>query len=323
MFRMGGSSGTGITSGLDRPGYANGTPGTTVGGQFFPYGEGDRIAQGALDIINKFPKRMNAGKQPTTDQGSTMLPQIGLNQNRTPSIKQQSREERLLEALGKRDKGEDISKFLINFGLNLASATPRGNIIATAAEAAKGPSSALFDAMDSEKDLERQIKLAAVQGDIAQEEAVQLQMLKNLDKDTRSAIQKQAKEGFDAGLYKSVDEGIRRLLLTKEFGIADRPGEKRQANIDNLVDIAMRQPGIDPVKDEPVIRNQITVVQDYNVISQNNPDTDFAPQSSIIIEENKSDYQPGKVYYSGEQNKFYLFNGPEAEQPFTEIDIKR
>ena len=103
MFRMGGSTGTGITSGLDRPGYKMGT---TVGGQFFPYGPGDRVAQGALDVINKFPARMNAGKQPTMAQGSVTVPQIGLNQNRTPSIKKLSREERMLEAIGQRDKGQ-------------------------------------------------------------------------------------------------------------------------------------------------------------------------------------------------------------------------
>ena len=59
---MGGSTGTGITSGLDRPGYRQGT---TVGNTFFPYGEGDRVSQGALDMINAFPNRMNAMKQPT------------------------------------------------------------------------------------------------------------------------------------------------------------------------------------------------------------------------------------------------------------------
>ena len=85
MFRMGGSTGTGITSGLDRPGYKMGT---TVGGKFFPYGPGDRVAQGALDVISAFPKRMNAMKQPIVEQGSVMVPQIGLNQNLTPSIKQ-------------------------------------------------------------------------------------------------------------------------------------------------------------------------------------------------------------------------------------------
>jgi hypothetical protein len=33
MFRMGGSSGTGITSGLDRPGYASGTTKYGIGGE--------------------------------------------------------------------------------------------------------------------------------------------------------------------------------------------------------------------------------------------------------------------------------------------------
>ena len=50
---MGGSSSSGITSGLDRRGYKKGTsPGITIGGKFFPFGEKDEIPKDALDIIN-------------------------------------------------------------------------------------------------------------------------------------------------------------------------------------------------------------------------------------------------------------------------------
>ena len=32
---------------------------------------------------------------------------------------------------------------------------------------------------------------------------------------------------------------------------------------------------------------------------------------------------PGKVYYSGVTDEFFLFNGPDAETKFTKVDIKR
>ena len=265
MFRMGGSSGTGITSGLDRPGYRTG------------------IGPNMLDVAG----RSLPGNAPDNKITSNIKKPTGLGLGTIPG-------------------------FLTSLGLNIASAQPTGNIFSTIAGAAKEPfetfQQAKFAEAKEERDFEREREL---------------QLLKNLDEDSRSAIMKQAEEGFEAGLYSSVNEGVRRLLQTKEFGVADRPGEARQKNIDNLVDIALRQPGMDPVKDEPIVRNQITIVQDYGSLTKNNADIDFAPAPLMIIEENKKDYEPGKVYYSGEQDTFYVFNGPDAEQPFTPVDVKR
>jgi len=318
MFRMGGSTGTGITSGLDRPGYKMGT---TVGDKFFPYGPGDSVAQGALDIINRFPKRMNAGKQPTTDQGSVTVPQIGLNQNRTPSIKKLSREERMLEAIGQRDKGQDISKFLINFGLNLASATPRGGLLATAAEAAKGPSGELFSADEEREELERQVKLAAVQGDIAQEEAIELQLLKNLDEDKRSALMKKAQEGVDAGYYDDVNEGIRRLLTKDEFGVQMMPGEERKNQIDRISENLQKTARISPI----IADKQAGFFVDYNKIEAANPDVNFDVNDPFWSPE-RSDYQEGTVYFDPVGNKYFRRDsGAEAgegtPQGFVEVQI--
>ena len=267
MFRMGGSTGTGITSGLDRQNYQNG------GGA-----DARRFIQRPMAPVAEKPKPAAGFLNP---QG------VGLGMGTLPG-------------------------FLTQFGLNLLSATPRGNIFATAAESAKEPFSQFQAAKFAEAQSKREF-----------ERDVELQMLKNLDEDSRSAIMKQAEEGYDAGLYSSVNEGVRRLLQTKEFGVADRPGEKRQENIDNLVDIALRQPGMDPIRDAPIVKNQITVVQDYKTLEENNPEIDFAPAPLMIIEERRKDYEPGKVYYSGEQDQFFVFNGPEADQPFTPVDVKR
>jgi len=270
MFRMGGSTGTGITSGLDRPGYRKG------------------IGPNMLDVAGRsLPGNAPVAEKPKPAAGFLNPQGVGLGMGTLPG-------------------------FLTQFGLNLASATPRGNIFATAAESAKEPFSQFQAAKFAEAQSKREF-----------ERDVELQMLKNLDEDSRSAIMKQAEEGYDAGLYSSVNEGVRRLLQTKEFGVADRPGEKRQENIDNLVDIALRQPGMDPIRDAPIVKNQITVVQDYKTLEENNPEIDFAPAPLMIIEERRKDYEPGKVYYSGEQDQFFVFNGPEADQPFTPVDVKR
>ena len=95
MFRTGGSSNSGITSGL-RPGYKRGRvvePGGYKGDMDF------------WDLMEKYPEARKKWK----------------------------------EELGEIPKSQARSDFLINFGLDLASRSPSGNIISTAAESAKEP----------------------------------------------------------------------------------------------------------------------------------------------------------------------------------------
>mgnify|MGYP003111915622 CR=1 FL=1 len=281
MFRIGGSAGTGITSGLDRPGYRRG------------------VGPNMLDVAGPLVSR------PTLNTSTVInrpVPEVGF----------------LSKQKGVGLGPGTLPGFLTQFGLNLASATPRGNIFATAASAAQEP----FQTF-------QQAKFAEAQSEREFERERELQMLKNLDEDSRSAIMKQAEEGFEAGLYSSVNEGVRRLLQTKEFGVADRPGERRQDKIDDLVKVALNQPGVDPME-EPIIRNQITVQQDYKTLEENNPNVDFADQFNMFLDIDLQTRQiknqnltPGKVYYSGVTDEFFVFNGPDAEKKFTKVDIKR
>jgi len=169
------------------------------------------------------------------------------------------------------------------------------------------------------KALERQVALAAEQSDIGQEQALELQALKNLDEDSRSAIMKQAEEGFEAGLYTSVNEGIRRLLQTKEFGIADRPGEQREKDIQANYEIGMKEPGI-TLSDAPVVRRKAVFITDQAKIEKDNEGITFGVNPLV---ESGNKYEPGKVYYNAELDQFLLYNGPEAEVPFEQIDVIR
>jgi len=138
MFRMGGSTGTGITSGLDKP------------RKQFSEGTNNPLLQYPTDY---FPE-LGVKKQETN------APSITIDE---PSM---SAGEQLIKAFADRDTKPDLSQFLINFGLNLASATPRGNIIATAAEAAKKPASTLFEQKAADKAFDRELNLAATKMDI-------------------------------------------------------------------------------------------------------------------------------------------------------------
>ena len=283
MFRIGGSAGTGITSGLDRQNYQ-------IGG-------GAGMARDNIRLSDlPFMKTQN------TPVVNRPVPEVGF----------------LSKQRGVGLGPGTLPGFLTQFGLNLASATPRGNIFTTAASAAQEPFQTFQQAKFAEAQSEREFQRER-----------ELQMLKNLDEDSRSAIMKQAEEGFEAGLYSSVNEGVRRLLQTKEFGVADRPGERLQNKIDELVRVRMSQPGADPME-EPIIRNEITTQQNYKTLTENNPNVDFADQFNMFLDidlETKAikntNLTPGKVYYSGVTDEFFVFNGPDAETKFTKVDIKR
>jgi len=151
MFKMGGSAGTGITSGLDKPRQQYNEAGSVNPLQMYP-------------TDNFPPLGTREIKQDT--------PQFDLNDLAT--MLQGKKEDKFLpsealqEAFKDRKTKPDLSQFLINFGLNLASATPRGNIFATAAESAKKPAQAFFAEQAANKSFERDLKLAGVKMDINQ-----------------------------------------------------------------------------------------------------------------------------------------------------------
>jgi hypothetical protein len=69
---------------------------------------------------------------------------------------------------------DPLSQFLIQGGLNLMSATPRGGVLATAAEAFKEPTAGLFKGLGAEQRAKREIALAGEQLDIESELALKL-----------------------------------------------------------------------------------------------------------------------------------------------------
>jgi len=115
MFRMGGSAADGITSGLDKP-------------KRGLVDEPGKYSQTKLDLPDLLGKTR---EQMTPENIAAYQPFM------------------------QRPKGEALNRFLINFGLNLASTPPVGKgfsgLISTAAGAAKQPTTDLFADIDRER----------------------------------------------------------------------------------------------------------------------------------------------------------------------------
>jgi len=115
MFRMGGSAADGITSGLDKP------------------------KRGLVDEPGKYSQ-----------------PPLNLPDLLTKTREQMTPENiEAYQPFMQRPQGEALNRFLINFGLNLASTPPVGKgfsgLISTAAGAAKQPTTDLFADIDRER----------------------------------------------------------------------------------------------------------------------------------------------------------------------------
>ena len=288
MFRMGGSSGTGITSGLDRQNYQFG---------------------GGADARRFLPNRMMQMAQP-----------MDTNQAIAAAAPTLSTRERLTQALGA-GSNRNMGQFLTQFGLNLLSQTPTGNIFQTAATAAQEPTKGLFDDLNREQDLKRQIALEAEKLDIGQEQAVELQLLKNLDDDDRNAIEQEIQARMN-DLDESRQEASRIVLNKRAYGVLDQPGEVRQKAIEDRSALIQDQERLS----KPAADKKATFEVEFSKIEKDNDDKDFDTMDPLWTPERKN-YQEGTVYIDYITGKAFQRDSSAEATPgvpagFVEVPLK-
>ena len=175
MFRMGGSSGTGITSGLDNT--QEFRPGFNVGSNPF----NNPVS------MDSAMKRGLAFQEPKAE--SPAFNTAAEAQRRIDLVNQLAPRTTTPFSPG------TLSGFLTSAGLNLLSATPRGNIFATAAGAAQDPFKQFQEAKSKQSAEDRALALAATQAaitrgdtlaDVERKEQFQLEMAKQAVKDERA-----------------------------------------------------------------------------------------------------------------------------------------
>ena len=265
MFRMGGSSGTGITSGLDRPGYRNGT-----------------------DPRQLLPQ---LGSLPTDfDRATTPEKPTGLGLGTIPG-------------------------FITQFGLNLASQAPTGNIFSTAAAAAKEPFETFQQAKFAEAKEEREF-----------ERDKQLQLLKNLDEDSRIQIQKEAEvlsNNPDSEFFGEYNKALNALAQKKIYGVQFMPGEERKKAIEaNAATISAN------MRVNSLVANRMATFEyDFDSIQKKNDDLSFDIEDPYWTPGRKT-YKEGLTYHDAISGKYFKRDsdapgGDGVPQGFVEVQINR
>ena len=275
MFRIGGSSGTGITSGLDRPGYRTGI--------------GPNMADVAGPLVSR----------PT---------QNSLTSNLTNKISSEAKRSRGI-GLG------TIPGFITSFGLNLATQSPKGNIFATAAEAAKEPFDTYQQAQFARKKEEREF-----------EREKELQLLEDLGDDDRIQIQKEAQvlaDNPDSEFFGKYNAALNALAKKKIYGVDFMPGEKREKTIEaNAAEISKN------MRVNSLVANRMATFEyDFPSIQKKNEDLSFDIEDPYW-NPNKKNYKEGFTYHDAISGKYFTrdSNAPGGDgvpKGFVEIQINR
>ena len=144
MFRMGGSTNSGITSGLDKPRQNYRTAGSVNPLQqyptdFFP----------SLGVRQQVEKNTSNNMQSTGDMAVGGMSEADLIARARALAEENTSSNDM-------SRREIMSRFLIPFGLDFASRSPSGSglsgLVSTAAESAKGPTAQLFKDIDKRRD---------------------------------------------------------------------------------------------------------------------------------------------------------------------------
>jgi len=269
MFRIGGSAGTGIASGLDRPGYANGT------------------RPNMLDVAGR------------SLPGNAPADKISSNIDRKPT------------GIGM----GTLPGFLTSLGLNIASAQPTGNIFSTIAGAAKEPFETFQQAKFAEAKEEREFE---------QEE--KLQLLKNLDEDSRIQIQKEAQvlaDNPESEFFGEYNKALNMLAQKKVYGVQFMPGEERKKAIENNAAIISQNMRVNNL----VATRMATFEYDFDSIQKKNDDLSFDIEDPYW-NPNKKNYKEGFTYHDAISGKYFRRDsdapgGDGVPQGFVEVEINR
>ena len=239
-----------------------------------------------------------------------------------------STKERLMEAVGTRPARQNFNDFLINFGLDIASRSPTGNILTTAAQSMQEPYKQFAANRTGEQDLMRKIALEAETLDIGQEQAMDLQALKNLSSENQSTAMRQAREMVEQKLINPDTQKVYTVPEAFEFSLLSKTDEARASVADQIAGLTTSYVnqgddyGVAKNKAswDIVIKDKLTESVTDGLVGGKLP-TNETQRNKLL----KKESSIGKYFYDIKDGKVKKFNGiieKEGQKgyDFTEVD---
>ena len=280
-----------------------------------------------------------------TDQGimSGVVPRQGYDNGEL--VRKAQEDKALMQKLVGQRPDRSLSDFMIDFGLNVAGATPSGSIFSTAAKAAQEPFQRFQTAKAQRGAFDQQIGLSAAQSAIAHRDKMkemaakygmggedarkfnfQVEQYMRIYKVDRETAEKAVS---DRQFYSK--EGFRRPEVERNKEIEDRAMRWALEDDDNAVkydyfvpiseaiqdaiDGKLDTPGASPDDEISGRLDRAQMFIDEDDITQGPGDTltlDPKTEKGEKSEYTSGDYEINKIYYNPQDGNWYIFDGDKA-----------
>jgi hypothetical protein len=208
--------------------------------------------------------------------------------------------------------GPNLNQFLIDFGLNLASTPPRGNILSTAAGAAREPFGRFMDSAQQS----RQTKAALALEALDDKDLDKIEELVPYYMEVYGVDEQEAKRMIiDEGRYSK--SGFKRPEVQQGEKIEKRASVLLDDNnfdlgYDGAVQISTAIQNVVDGRNPNVSKDDIDLTQIYiepDVLGKEDPESGIISVTDQAGYYTEGDYQNGLKYYHPIKGKFYTFQG--------------
>ncbi len=268
-----------------------------------------------VGIMNNMRQRYESGTGSAGVQIPNMKPgstEITMDYSKPQGLPMDSRLAQRMQLINQLAPGPNLNQFLIDFGLNLASTPPRGNILSTAAGAAREPFGRFMDSAQRSQQTKAALALEALDDkDLDKiEELVPYYMeVYGVDEQEAKRMiideERYSKSGFKRPEVKEGEKIEKRasvLLEDEDFDLGYDGAIQTSKAIQNVMD--GRNPN---VSKEDIDLTQIYIEPD--VLGKEDPDSGIISLTEQPGFYTEGTYQNGLKYYHPIKGKFYTFQG--------------
>jgi len=268
-----------------------------------------------VGIMDNMRARYNQGTDSAGVQIPNMKPgstQITMDYSKSQMPRMDDKLARKMALISSLIPGPNLNQFLIDFGLNLASTSPRGNILSTAAGAAREPFGRFMESAQRSGQTKAALALEALDDkdldSIEELVPYYMEVFNVSEQEAKKMIineKRFSKSGFkrpEVAQGEKIEKRASVLLDDKNFGLGYDGAIQISTAVQNVID----------GRNKDVSKDDIDLTQIYI-----DPDALGAEDSDsgiIKITEEKGiytpgDYQEGLKYYHPIKGKFYTFQG--------------
>ena len=223
-----------------------------------------------------------------------------------------NRLQRKMQLINQLSPGPNLNQFLIDFGLNLASGVPRGNILSTAAGAAREPFGRFMDQSQKSQQTKAALALEALDDkdlDSIEELVPYYMDVYNINEDAAKKMIIEDKRFSKSG---KLDPTVAKNQKIEKRAATLLDDQGFDLGYDGAIQISTAIENVVTGRNPDVSKDDIDITQIYiepDILGSEDPESgiiDLTENKGIYTE---GDYQNGLKYYHPIKGKFYTFQG--------------